>query len=709
MDMFVPKMGEVKGSRSPGLVQSGGHRQDTIGCVDACFPLHPRASLSSRLHKGRILSRSAGDAVGQCSEVGVGEASVRCSEGGVSTKRRTVRATLHPRTFIPKFSSLPRTSCPSRWKKAEKAEVCRGGRTVATCGDSDLCAEYLPLGGGSKRFAVGEESVVLLDSEEEEQPERDERGGGDKGEVHATLLEGSNFTKKGEEEGDAVTVVDDSQDMGDNVSVTTSKTHPPVSGEGAGAMLHLSEEEEEGDGEGDKGESEAMDTVSGKGTEPEPEEMEEEKACRSSVASVGGASSPIVEMVLLSDEEKCGATERTTSGSTQNKEVNQVGGRSFPLSPAPSKISEKFRVTPNKTARKQETTPTEQWEPIPVHLTCAPRKRSRSELDTASEEGGVSEGQGQRSSREKTLQGKREIGGKKGKFGRKEEFDGKEREFGGKKKEFDGKEREFGGNEKEFDGKEREFYEKEKETGRKEKKFDGKKREFGEKEKEYGGKEREFGGKKEFGRKEKEFGGKEKEFAGKDRVLQREAIQCDRCEKKNEEGDEEMEQGVEALSNEAVRQSERSNGLSQLFRSSGIGWGEEKEEEEEEDPLVIEESDTHEMDSSGSGAECKNTMEPVGGGHSPQREGKVSLSTAARTSFLHSGQIGMSAEAEVEKQKSLTLKLRQRALSPLQQGLHDVNSLDEEGRSGMHRFYRGSKKKREEERGGYDVSCVTFG
>ena len=26
------------------------------------------------------------------------------------------------------------------------------------------------LGGGSKRFAVGEESVVLLDSEEEEQP-----------------------------------------------------------------------------------------------------------------------------------------------------------------------------------------------------------------------------------------------------------------------------------------------------------------------------------------------------------------------------------------------------------------------------------------------------------------------------------------------------------------------------------------------------------
>ena len=118
--------------------------------------------------------------------------------------------------------------------------------------------------------------------------------------------------------------------------------------------------------------------------------------------------------------------------------------------------------------------------------------------------------------------------------------------------------------------------------------------------------------------------GKETEFAGKDRVLQREAIQCDRCEKKNEEGDEEMEQGVEALSNEAVRQSERSNGLSQLFRSSGIGWGEEKEEEEEEDPLVIEESDTHEMDSSGSGAECKNTMVPVGGGHSPQREGEVS-------------------------------------------------------------------------------------
>ena len=51
-----------------------------LAVVDACFPLHPRASLSSRLHKGRILSRSAGDAVGQCSEVGVGEAIVRCSE-----------------------------------------------------------------------------------------------------------------------------------------------------------------------------------------------------------------------------------------------------------------------------------------------------------------------------------------------------------------------------------------------------------------------------------------------------------------------------------------------------------------------------------------------------------------------------------------------------------------------------------------------------
>ena len=697
MDMFVPKMGEVRGSRSPAPVQGGRHRQDTIGCLDAGFPLHPRASLSSRLHKSRVLLRSTGDAVDQCSRAGVGEASVRCSDGGVSTKRRTVRATVRPRTFIPQYSSLPRKSCPSKWKKGEKAEVCRGGRAVANCRDSDLGEEYLSLGGGPKRLAVGEESVVVLDSEEEEQPERDETGRGDKGEVHATLPQGSTFTKKGEEEGDAVTVVDDSQDSGDNVSVTTSNTHPPASGDGAGALLHLSEEE----GEGDKGELEAMDTVSGKGAESESEDMDVE-TCRSSVASVGEASSPIVEMVLLSDEEKCGATEQTRCVSTQNKEVNQVDGRSFPLSPAPSKMSEKFRVTPNKTARKQETTPTEQWEPFPFHLTCAPRKRSRSELDTASEEGGLSEGQGQRGSKEKTLPGKREIGGKEREFGRKEkEFGGKEREFG-EEKEFGEKEREFGGK-KEFVRKEKEFDGKERGFGGKEREF-GEEKEFGEKEKEFGGKEREFCEEKEFDEKEKEFGGKEREFAGKERLLQRKAIQCDRYEKKNEEGDEEMEQGVEAVSNEAVRQSERSNGSSHLFRSSGSDWCEEKEEE---DPLVIEESDTHEMNSSGLGAECKNAIDPVGGVHFPQQEG----TTAVRTSFLHPDQMGMSVDAvtaEIEKQKSLSLKLRQKVLSPLQQGLRDVNLLEEEGRRGGHRFYRGDKKKREEERGECDVSCVTF-
>ena len=132
-----------------------------------------------------------------------------------------------------------------------------------------------------------------------------------RGRAMQPFLRGSNFTKKGEEEGDAVTVVDDNQDIGDNVSVTTSKTHPPsLRGGSWGDAASVGR----GGGRGRGDESEAMDTVSGKGAEPEPEEMEEEKACRSSVASVGGASSPIVEMVLLSDEEKCGATEQTTSG-----------------------------------------------------------------------------------------------------------------------------------------------------------------------------------------------------------------------------------------------------------------------------------------------------------------------------------------------------------------------------------------------------------
>ena len=655
VEMCVAKTEERRLSKPPQQVQGRQSMPDPLCSMDNYSNVQSRTSLSSRLHQSRILS-GGGGAIGS-----------RCSEDSVATKRKRPRKTLNPRRFTPKYASLPRTGGPS---KGKKAEVCEGGRTIAVCDDrgGETSDEYLSLSGGTKKFPIESDSVVLLDSEEENEQEIDRSRGNQEVVQTSSPSKGSAFGREEEEEEetDTVTVVEDSSDVEDNASVALAEAHLPVPQEGAERMLHLSEDEEE-----DRSDTEPMDTVSHTGGGPKVEE-EEEEAASVSRASVGenGGHVPVVEMVLLSDEEKCVATEQTRTCSTLSKQVNRGSDSPFPPSSVASTISEKFRVTPSKATRTVETTPTEQWEPYPLSLACAPRKRSRTELDSSPASG-----------EEEVIEKRDELSGNEEPLQKEKEFTRKDSKCSGKEKEFDEKNVKYVGKPKEF--------------ARKEKKYSRKERQVSETDEEFVG-------------KQKDFGGKEKEFSGRGKVLKRKGNQGYGCGKANDGGNKEGELVDGALPSRAARLSRKGIGSSHLCHDTGVArssW-----EEEEEDPLAVEESDSLLMSNSGLESEGQDPRKSAGDDPSPQQEGEGSLSSSReapslQSSLRHEPRDAMAAE--VTRQKSLSLKHRQKMLSPLQQGLHDVNS-EEEGEGGGSRFYQGGRRKPQAHSGECALSCLSL-
>ena len=548
-------------------------------------PIPHSTPLSQRLHPPRLLTgaRCKGTAGG------VGESSV-------TTKRRKP---LNSCRFTPCLRSLPP---PKGQSQRRKPRVCSGGRATGA-------SDFLSLADGAKKNNVREESVVLLDSEEEEEQEMVGVGSkeGDKV-IHTAIPKGSasdERARRGVEEKDEVAVLDDCQGSQDSGGVGGDRRHLQVVQDGSSEALCLSLDEEI-EGESEESEPEAMDTSSGPGGIPEVEGMEVDEKTIDTCTNAEEGDGHKVDMVLLSDDEKSAGTKQTRGSPTLSKMGNAGNGSPTP-SLVPSKMSEKFRVTPSKPTRMGDTTPTDHWEPRPVHFAHAPRKRSRTRLDASPASG---EGEGCK----KRSESKVKEGG------------------------LQGKEKEFGGEEKEFGGEEKVEQEKDKLPGM-------------------------------IGRK------------GRNAVA--EQVELDEGE----------------LLAETAQRGERKSSSSHLMRSGGIvgsGW-----DEEEEDPLIVEGVESQKEGQGVLEVEGKHVIDS-------DEDGLVLSSSPPRKTPLLQDDVTRETAGlvtEVKTQISLSLKHRSKCLSPLQERLNAVTSMETKGREGMQSFYSANVRPLS---GECDVVCVTW-